>query len=29
MKKLGYSYTKPYQIYTKMPENAKEELKKT
>jgi len=28
MKKLGYSYTKPYQIYTKMPENAKEDLKK-
>lgn len=28
MKKLGYSYTKPYKIYHKMPENAKEELKK-
>ncbi len=29
MKKLDYTYTKPYKIYHKMPENAKEELKKT
>lgn len=29
MKKLGYSYTKPYQIYTKMPKDAKKQLKKT
>lgn len=28
MKKLDYAYTKPYKIYHKMPENAKEELKK-
>lgn len=26
MKKLGYKYTKPYQIYNKMPDNAFEEL---
>ena len=29
MKKLNYSYTKPYKIYAKMPNNAKEQLKKT
>lgn len=28
MKNLGYTYTKPYKIYHKMPENAKDELKK-
>ena len=28
MKKLGYTYTKPYKIYHQMPENAKDELKK-
>ena len=28
MKDLGYSYTKPYKIYDKMPEDAKEQLKK-
>ncbi|WP_298523359.1 helix-turn-helix domain-containing protein [uncultured Methanobrevibacter sp.] len=29
MKKLDYSYTKPYKIYTKMPADAEEQLKKT
>ena len=29
MKKLDYTYTKPYQIYTKMPNDAKKQLKKT
>ena len=29
MKKLNYSYTKPYQIYAKMPKDAKIQLKKT
>ena len=29
MKKLGYSYTKPYKIYSKMPADAEELLKKT
>ena len=29
MKKLGYSYTKPYKIYSKMPADAEEQLKKT
>lgn len=29
MKKLGYSYTKPYKIYSKMPDDAEEQLKKT
>ena len=29
MKKLNYTYTKPYPIYTKMPDNAKLQLKKT
>ena len=29
LKKLDYTYTKPYKIYHKMSENAKEELKKT
>lgn len=28
MKKLGYSYTKPYKIYSKMPADAEELLKK-
>lgn len=28
MKKLGYSYTKPYKIYAKMPADAEEQLKK-
>ena len=29
MKKLNYSYTKPYKIYAKMPDDAEEQLKKT
>ena len=29
MKKLNYSYTKPYKIYAKMPADAEEQLKKT
>ena len=29
MKKLDYSYTKPYKIYAKMPDDAEEQLKKT
>lgn len=29
MKKLGYSYTKPYNVYSKMPKDAKEQIKKT
>ena len=29
MKKLNYSYTKPYKIYAKMPIDAEEQLKKT
>ena len=29
MKKLGYTYTKPYKIYAKMPKDAEEQLKKT
>ena len=29
MDKLDYTYTKPYKIYTKMPETAKDNLKKT
>ena len=29
MKKLGYTYTKPYQIYAKMPKDAEIQLKKT
>ena len=29
MKKLDYSYTKPYKIYSKMPADAEEQLKKT
>ena len=29
MKKLNYSYTKPYKIYAKMPVDAEEQLKKT
>ncbi|MBE6494637.1 MAG: transposase [Methanosphaera stadtmanae] len=29
MKKLDYSYTKPYKKYNKMPKDAKEQLKKT
>ena len=29
MKKLGYTYTKPYKIYAKMPKNTEEQLKKT
>lgn len=29
MKKLDYTYTKPYKIYNKMPKDAKEQLKKT
>lgn len=28
MKKLGYTYTKPYQIYAKMPKDAEKQLKK-
>ena len=28
MKKLDYSYTKPYKIYSKMPDDAEEQLKK-
>ena len=28
MKKLNYSYTKPYKIYAKMPADAEEQLKK-
>lgn len=28
MIKLGYSYTKPYKIYNKMPSDAKEQIKK-
>ena len=29
MKKLDYTYTKPYKIYAKMPKDAEEQLKKT
>ena len=29
MKKLGYTYTKPYKIYAKMPKDAEDQLKKT
>ena len=29
MKKLNYTYTKPYQIYAKMPNDAEQQLKKT
>lgn len=29
MKKLDYTYTKPYKIYSKMPKDAEEQLKKT
>ena len=28
MKKLDYSYTKPYKIYSKMPDDAEEHFKK-
>ena len=28
MKKLDYSYTKPYKIYSKMPDDAEEQFKK-
>ena len=28
MKKLDYFYTKPYKIYSKMPTDAEEQLKK-
>ena len=28
MKKLDYTYTKPYKIYAKMPKDAEEQLKK-
>lgn len=29
MKKLGYTYVKPYKIYAKMPKDAEDQLKKT